>query len=138
MLIYINKVQIARAIHMRNAVFAPEARIVQTTALIPWRDICAAGLSSVSERWSVEEGVRTCETTLTAVLEECADLPREPLAFRLTATDGTVWLLGDERKPFPVVTQNASHPDRVSSVSAVTLTATMNASHGLLAITSET
>lgn len=138
MLRHITRISYARAAHLAAvAVFAPSAGVVTISAFIPWRDLCAVGISSLSEDTKVEGGVRTVESTLTATLAARVKFPTQPLAFRLECADGTVWLFGTGRKPFPVVVQNDQRAARVSDTAAVTLTATRTASFGVLKVISE-
>lgn len=74
---------------------------------VPWRRLPILGLAKLSATEEEKDGTRTHTTTLTATLCLTAFEPTRPLrpmAYKLTAADGTEWLLGTCEPPFPLTT----------------------------------
>lgn len=74
---------------------------------VPWRRLPILGLAKLSATEEEKDGTRTHTTTLTATLCLTAfepSRPQRPMAYKLTAADGTEWLLGTCEPPYPLTT----------------------------------
>ncbi len=134
MIRYIVRVEVCRARHLARAVVSPAAAVVVLTEPAPFEALDIKGLASVEDTEELQDAVSLHILRLTATLACRAALPREPLALRLTAADGTRWLMGTSSRPFPAVVQKDTHPARPSEAAAVTLTATLSGPLPLLEV----
>lgn len=72
----------------------------------------------------VESKVRIFTTKLT--FKTCEQLMGNgsPLAYKLTAADGTCYLMGSDHRPFPVLTRSENMPSSFTETSLITYTVT--------------
>ncbi len=131
---YINRVDICPAKHLRTAHPLADGAHIYAPSYIPWTRLCISGLAGLEVSDAVEDGVRTVTSKLTFTMAECPAMPRGPVAFRLTAADGTQYVLGLSEMPHPVVGIAATHPNRASSVCAYTVTAAWESPYAPLII----
>jgi len=134
MIRYIVRVEVCRARHLARAVVSPAAAVVVLTEPAPFEALDIKGLAAVEDTEELQDAATLHTQRLTATLACRAVLPREPLALRLTAADGTRWLMGASARPFPTVVQKDTRPARPSEVAAVTLTATLSGPLPLLEV----
>lgn len=122
MLLHINRIEYCEARHIASAIIVPQTSMAIIREVAPWRDIPIAGLAELETSQELEEGTRSFNATLTATL--CGDafeLPKQPLAFRLTCANGRKYLLGTAEPPHPFVAFALSLPSEASDVTATTL-----------------
>lgn len=120
---YITHVDVCPANHLRLAHPLQDGVHFYAPSYIPWEHVCISGLAGLEVTDEVEDGMRTYTSKLTFVSEERSALPAGPVAFRLTAADGTQFVMGSAERPHPVITISDSHPAKASSVCACTYTA---------------
>lgn len=122
MLLHINRIEYCEARHIASAIIVPQTSMAIIREVAPWREIPIAGLAELETSHEQEEGTRTFNTTLSATL--CGDafeLPKQPLAIRLTCANGRKYLLGTAEPPHPFVAFALSLPSEASDVTATTL-----------------
>lgn len=134
MIRYIVRVEVCRARHLARAVVSPAAAVVVLTEPAPFEALDIKGPAAVEDTEELQDAAALHTLRLTATLACRAELPRGPLALRLTAADGTRWLMGASARPFPTVVQKDTRPARPSEVAAVTLTATLSGPLPLLEV----
>lgn len=138
MLRYISKVECCSIIHLSHIITLPEQRAAVCSSYIPFVEVPTVGLSSLSTEDDVSNGIRTHKTTLKAtVCEFLEQQENEILAFRLTDVEGRQYLLGFCDRPYPLVTQLMSSPDKSSEKSIITLTVELQGSIPLLQLLSQ-
>lgn len=89
------------------------AASVSLSANTPWErlDIRVPARLTVTDK--IEEGVRMHTAQL--VFRTCADVDRrERMAYRATSADGRQYLIGSDRRPYPVATVSENHPDNMA------------------------
>lgn len=134
MIRYIVRVEVCRARHLARAVVSPAAAVVVLTEPVPFEALVIKGPAAVEDTEELQDAAALHTLRLTATLACRAALPRGPLVLRLTAADGTRWLMGASARPFPTVVQKDTRPARPSEVAAVTLTATLSGPLPLLEV----
>jgi len=138
MLRHISKVECCNSIHLAQVISSIEHRIALCQTYIPFIEIETVGLSSLTSEEDVSNGTRIHKNTLKATL--CSYLiqnesnAEQPLAFRLTDVEGRQYLLGNINRPYPLVTQSLSCPDKSNEKSVITLTVEMQGNMPLLEI----
>lgn len=96
---------------------------------VPWRRLPILGLAKLSATEEEKDGTRTHTTTLTATLCLTAFEPTRPLrpmVYKLTAADGSEWLLGTCEAPFPLTTFRKSLADKPAGEQSVQLEAKLS------------
>lgn len=132
MLLHIKKIEVCSAHHLIWVLPLPEARKALLYEYIPFRPLCTVGLVTAEVEDAQENGVRTWTTRITAVLPARPAPWRNPVAFRLTAADGTQYLVGLSESPYPAVTFKDTHPDKAATRCACVLTVTWHAACPML------
>lgn len=132
MLRHIKKIEVCSAHHLKWALPLPEAQKALLREYIPFKPLCTADLVTADVEDVQENGVRTWTTKITAVLPARPAPWTNPVAFRLTAVDGTQYLVGLPESPYPVVTFKDTHPDKASGRCACVLTVTWHAAWPML------
>ena len=107
-----------RYIHKIEKVAAKHLRLLQ---VMPDGLHAFMGLAALEVSDENVDGVRTYASKLTATLKERPLPDAEPMAYRLTQTDGRRWLLGCADRPLPLTTITDTHPDRAAEKCACTL-----------------
>lgn len=135
MLLYITKVECCNCLHLANIIALPEKHMAICNSYLPFAEVPTVGLSSLTTEEDVSNGTRSHKTTLKSTI--CTFLvqdtsSQQPLAFRLTDVEGRQYLLGHHDRPYPLVTQSMSAPDKSSERSVITLTVELQGSIPLL------
>ena len=116
---YINKVEIIEAERLASSAFLSKGVCLENG--LDWMPLCLVGLAS----WEIEEKVdgksRICHHSLKARLEKRMEVGNHKWCFRLTAVDGSVYVLGTDSRPYPLVQQEEAHPSEVAASCAVML-----------------
>ena len=110
MIRYINKVEWCDARHLRLAVPMTDSLTVYCRDYMPYQKIEIVGLAELEVSDSVDNGVRVWTSKLAAVLPCRLPTPANPVSLRLTATDGTRYILGLSNRPYPTITFSDKHP----------------------------
>lgn len=129
---YIHKIEKVAAKHLRLLQVMPDGLHAFMTAYVPWQVVPIVGLASLEVSDENVDGVRTYASKLTATLKERPLPDAEPMAYRLTQTDGRRWLLGSAERPLPLTTITDTHPDRAAEKCACTLMVTVGRTPFLL------
>lgn len=75
----------------------------------------AIGLSTVETSDKIENKVRIHTSKLTALLPCKIEVGNKKLCFRVTTVSGERFLIGTDKKPYPVITFNENFPNSASS-----------------------
>lgn len=134
MIRYISKAYLMEAYHLSAATLHPLWGEATIDCYMPWKALPSVGLSALSVTEQVDNGLRMTTVKFSCTLEDWFHLPSRPVCLRLVCTDGTVWLMGQNCRPYPQVTQELTQPDRASERSVCTLTAQMTGGCGLMQI----
>lgn len=137
MLRYITKVECCNCLHLANIIALPEKHMAICNSYLPFAEVPTVGLSSLTTEEDVSNGTRTHKSTLkstvcTFLVQDTSSL--QPLAFRLTDVEGRQYLLGQNDRPYPLITQSLSAPDKSSEKSIITLTVELQGSIPLMEI----
>ena len=119
---YIHKIEKAAAKHLAMLQIMPDGVHALMPSYVPWEEIPIVGLAGLEVSDESADGVRTYTSKLTATLKDRPLPDAEPMAYRLTQTDGRQWLLGCAERPLPLTTIVDTHPDRAAEKCACTLT----------------
>lgn len=122
MIKYINKVEEIDAENLASSTFFSKG--VKLADGLPFVQLCTVGLSTFEISDKVEFKNRIFQHTLTVKLAERFVSSNRKICFRLTAVDGSQYMLGSDVRPYPVITQNDSHPSDAGQSCAVMLEAT--------------
>lgn len=90
----------------------------------PFSDLNTVGLSPVEMSDKIENKVRIYTSKLTALLPERFEVGNRKLCFRVTAVSGEQYLIGTDKRPFPIVTFNENYPNSTSTRCGSTMTVT--------------
>jgi len=115
---YIKKVEWCDARHLYLAVPLTDNIHVYCVDYMPYEELPIVGLASLEVSDAVNEGLRIWTSKLTATLPERPDVPNTAISLRLTATDGTVYLMGFGKRPHPKITVSDMHPSNASGLCA--------------------
>ena len=121
MLRYINKVEWCAAKHLHLAVPMVDNLTVYCADYMPYEPLPMIGLAELEISDAMENGVRLWSTKLVLTLPERISSPSNPFSFRLTATDGTQYILGLSERPHPIVTFSDKHPNGANCQCACTM-----------------
>ena len=125
MIRYINKVEWCEARHLRLAVPMTDNLTVYCADHMPYQKIDIIGLAELEVADSVDNGVRVWTSKLSAALPCRLPTPSTPVSLRLTATDGTRYLLGLSNRPYPTITFSDKHPSGVGQPCSCVLNAVL-------------
>ena len=106
MLLYIHKIEYCEAKHLKSAIFLPDHFKVILKEVMPWREVPIVGLAALETGDELDNGVRLHTQKLTATLDTEYVFPHSPIAFLITAVNGTQYLIGTSDAPFPLIQQN--------------------------------
>lgn len=123
-------------VHWTEAYFLSDVvvqRFARPSALalstVPWRRVPIEGLAKLTATEEEKNGTRTHTTTLTATpcLQQAEpSRPLRPMVYKLTAADGSEWLLGTCEAPFPLTTFRKSLADKPAGEQSVQLEAKLS------------
>lgn len=116
---YINKVEMIDAEYLASSTFFSKG--VKLEDPLSFEPLCTIGLSTFEISDKVVFKNRIFQHTLTVKLAERFVSSNRMICFRLTAVDGSQYMLGSDVRPYPVITQNDSHPSDAAQSCAVTL-----------------
>lgn len=119
---YINKVEMIDAEYLASSTFFSKG--VKLAEPLSFEPLCTIGLSTFEISDKVECKNRVFHSSLKAMLPSRLDIGNRKLCFRLTAVDGSQYMLGSDSRPYPTIGQNESHPSDVGQSCAVMLEAT--------------
>jgi hypothetical protein len=119
---YINKVEVTEAKNLDNFNSYNGWAWLPTT--VPFTEIPISGLATLTTEESVSDKSVVFTTSLNFVADT-TQLPRwDKRVFRLTATDGTRRLMGDNARPWVQTVATTEHPESVGSPVKTTVKAT--------------
>lgn len=133
---YIKKVEWCNARHLYLAVPLTDNIHVYCVDYMPYEELPVVGLASLEVSDAVDNGVRLWTSKLTATLPERPAVPDTAVSLRLTAVDGTVFLMGLDCRPHPVVTIDDRHPSNASGLCACSFQALLKGSMPALVLCS--
>lgn len=107
--------------HLRWGVPVPDGMRIYMPDYMPWERICMSGFAILEVSDSVEDGVRTFTSELTATLGKIPEYSAKPLAYRVTFQDGSTAVIGLANRPHPTTTITDRHEKKSSSASVCTL-----------------
>lgn len=122
MIKYINKVEVIDAGQLASSTFFGKG--VKLADSLPFVQLCSIGLSTFEITDKVELKNRIFHHKLTVKLAERLVSSGRKICFRLTAVDGSQYMLGSDSRPYPVIGQNDSHPSDAGQPCAVMLDVT--------------
>ena len=118
-IIYINKVELIEAGQLSTTTFFNQGAKVSED--LPFTELCTIGLSNFEISDKVENKVRIFHHSLKAKLTERLNVGNRKLCFRLTAVDGTQYMIGTDSRPYPLVQQEELHSSELSQSCVVML-----------------
>lgn len=116
---FINKVEVIDASSLSSSTFFNQG--VKLADGLPFEQICIVGLAEMEISDKVESKNRIFHHSLAAVMPHRFTVGNRKCCFRLTAVDGTQWLLGNADRPYPLVEFSDSYPSESSGKCAVTM-----------------
>ena len=119
---YIKMVETIDASQLASCTFFSKG--VKLVDSLPFVPLCTFGLSTFEISEKVESKNRVFHHSLKAKLSERIDVGNRKLCFRLTAVDGSQYMLGSDSRPYPVIGQSDSHPSDAGQSCAVMLDVT--------------
>lgn len=118
-IIYINKVEMIDAGQLSSSTFFKQGAKIPED--LPFVELCTVGLSNFDISDKVENKVRIFHHSLKSKLVERIEIGNRKLCFRLTAVDGSQYMIGTDSRPYPLVQQEDLHPSELSQSCVVTL-----------------
>lgn len=91
---------------------------------LPFETLCTVGLSKLEISDELEAKNRIYVHSLEAVMQERLTVANRKLCFRLTAVDGSQYLIGVCGRPYPIVAQSMSFPAEITGSCAVKMSVT--------------
>lgn len=119
----IKKVEVIEAKHLVNSTIINDNSIL-LQVYRPFSVLNTVGLSSVEKSEKIENKVRIHTSKLTALLPEDFEVGNKKLCFRVTTVSGKQYLIGTDKRPFPIVTFNENYPNTASTKCGSTMTVT--------------
>lgn len=120
---HIKKVEMIEAKHLVNSTIINSSSIL-LQIYRPFSKLETVGLSSVETSEKIENKVRIYTYKLTALLPETFEVGNRKLCFRVTTISGEQFLIGTDKRPFPIVTFNENYPNSTSARCGSTMTVT--------------
>ena len=108
---YINKVEVIDAEYLASSTFFGKG--VKLDDALTFVPLCTIGLATFEISEKVESKNRVFHHSLKAKLSERIDVGNRKLCFRLTAVDGTQYMMGSNSRPyqfFPLVHHSVFYP----------------------------
>ena len=116
---YINKVEMIDAGQLSSSIFFNQG--VKMSDDLPFVELCTVGLSNFEISDKVENKVRIFHHLLKSKIVERIEVGNRKLCFRLTAIDGSQYMIGTDTHPYPILQQDDLHPSELSQSCVVTL-----------------
>lgn len=104
------------------------------TANVNFEEINTVGNIQVSDESSYENNELIWTTTVTYKVKSKSPRAWRRKAFRMTAIDGTMYLVGTGDRPFPVIKESNPYPGLPTGTTLMTITVSWKSSHGLMKI----
>jgi hypothetical protein len=120
---HIKKVEIIEAKHLVNSTIINDNSIL-LQIYRPFSILDTVGLSSVETSEKIENKVRIHTSKLTVLLPEGFEVGNKKLCFRVTTVSGERFLIGTDKRPFPIVTFSENYPNSTSTRCGSTMTVT--------------
>lgn len=117
------KVELTEAKNLKGLIYPERDKCIIPSDII-FRLIQCKNPSSCEITDKVESKVRIFTSKLTFKSCEQIDPNYRPLAFRITTADGIRYLMGCDRRPYPVLTRTENLPSSHTESSLITYTAT--------------
>lgn len=134
MIRFIKKVEWCEAKHLHLAVPLPDNISVYCEDYMPYRELPIVGLASMEVADKVDKGRRVWTSKVSATLPSRPSVPNAPMSIRLTAVDGTQYIMGLSSRPHPVITVQDKFPDSPTGQCSCIFSATMQGSMPILRI----
>lgn len=122
---YIAKIEWCPARHLSLATPMPDNLRVYLTDYMPYEELCIVGLASLEISDEIVSGVRVWTSKVVATLPERISAPDAAVSLRLTAVDGTQYIMGLSDRPHPVVAFDDKHPSSPSGQCACAISAVL-------------
>ena len=119
----IKKIEVIEARHLVNSTIINDNSIL-LQVYRPFSVLNTVGLSSVEKSEKIENKVRIYTSKLTALLPEGFEVGNKKLCFRVTTVSGQRFLIGTDKRPYPIVTFNENYPNSPSTRCGSTMTVT--------------
>lgn len=120
---HIKKVEIIEAKHLVNSTIINDNSIL-LQFYRPFSILDTVGLSSVETSEKIENKVRIYTSKLTALLPKGFEVGNKKLCFRVTTVSGERFLIGTDKRPFPIVTFSENYPNSPSTRCGSTMAVT--------------
>lgn len=120
---HIKKVEIIETKHLTNSTIINDNSIL-LQIYRPFSILDTVGLSSVETSDKIENKVRIHTSKLTALLPERFEVGNKKLCFRVTTVSGERFLIGTDKRPFPIITFSENYPNSASIRCGSTMTVT--------------
>lgn len=120
---HIKKVEIIETKHLTNSTIINDNSIL-LQIYRPFSILDTVGLSSVETSDKIENKVRIHTSKLTALLPERFEVGNKKLCFRVTTVSGERFLIGTDKRPFPIITFSENYPNSASTRCGSTMTVT--------------
>ena len=104
MIRFINKIEWCDAKHLHLAVPLSDNISVSCVDYMPYQELPIVGLASMEVSDKVDNGCRVWASKVTATLQTRPSIPKTLVSIKLTAVDGTQYIMGLSERPHPVVT----------------------------------
>ena len=111
---YIKRVEIIEAKHLVNSTIINNNSVL-LQIYRPFSILGTVGLSSVETGEKIENKVRIHTYKLIALLPERFEVGNKKLCFRVTTVSGERFLIGTDKRPFPIVTFSENYPNSTST-----------------------
>ena len=125
MIRFIKTIEWCDARHLHLATPLPDNLSVFCTDYMPYKTLPIVGLASMDVSDKVDSGCRVWTSKISATLQDRPSVPTMPKSIRLTAVDGTQYIMGLSERPHPVITIQDSCSDKASGQCCCTLNAVM-------------
>lgn len=121
---FINSIQILPASFLKNMLRVSASEVILDTADLPFTNIAFKKPAQMTISDKVDDGNRlfTVKLQFSTILDWLPKFNR--VAVVATAVDGTTYLIGTDKQPFPMITQQQNHPDayKESELTDITVT----------------
>lgn len=132
MIRFIKKVEWCDAKHLHLAVPLPDNISVYCEDYMPYRELPIVGLASMEVADKVDNGRRVWTSKVSATLQERPSVPNTPMSIRLTAIDGTKYIMGLSSRPHPVITVQDKVSESTTGLCSCVFMATMEGAMPIL------
>ena len=125
MITFIKKIEWCDAKHLHLAVPLPDNISVYCEDYMPYKSLPIVGIASMEVSDKVDNGYRIWTSKVSATLQSRPSVPNTPISVRLTAVDGTKYIMGLSSRPHPVITVQDKCADTLGGKCSCTLIVTM-------------